>query len=72
MATVQEIDENTLIFTRQLAGAEDLVFGFGSTSQIREGNNVTVTLINSGVIPYDSTRTVKQALDELFASVQGN
>ena len=61
-------EENVLTFTRQLAGAEDLVFGFGSTSQIREGEYVTLSLINADIIPYDSTRTIKQALDELFAN----
>ena len=60
-----------LVFTRQVMGAEDVLFGFGSTAQIREGENTTISLINADTIPYDSTRSVKQALDELFA-LQGN
>ena len=72
MATTTETETAApLVFTRQLMGAEDIMFGFGSTAQIREGENVTLTLINASNIPYDSTRSVKQALDELFAN-QGN
>ena len=67
MATTTE-DTPKLVFARQLAGAEDLIFGFGSTAQIREGENVTITFINADTIPYDATRTIKQALDELFAN----
>lgn len=61
-------EEDQLVFTRQLAGQEDLIFGFGSTSQIREGENTTITFINANSIPYDSSRTVQQAIDELFAA----
>lgn len=67
----EETSTTQLVFTRQIAGAEDLIFGFGSTTQIREGQNVAITLINSGVIPYDNTRSVKQAIDELFANQAG-
>ena len=67
--TPTEVPE--LVFTRQLAGAEDLIFGFGAQAQIRGTDNVTVTLINASTIPYDATRSVKDALDELFAN-QGN
>ena len=66
--TDTETVEETLVFTRQIAGAEDLIFGFGSISQIREGENTTISLINSNTIPYDNTRSVKDALDELFAN----
>ena len=38
-------DEEKLVFTRQIVGAEDLAFGFGSVSQIREGENTTISLI---------------------------
>jgi len=70
MATDTTTEDSTtqLVFTRQVMGAEDLIFGFGSTSQIREGQNIAITLINADVIPYDNTRTIKQALDELFLS----
>ncbi len=65
--TATETDD-TLVFTRQIAGAEDLIFGFGSTAQIREGESVTITLINADTIPYDNTRTIKQVIDELIVS----
>jgi hypothetical protein len=60
-------DEVQLVFVRQKAGEEDLTFGFGSEQQIREGENVIISMINAASIPYDSTRSVKDALDELFA-----
>ena len=69
MAT--DTTDNTLeqlVFTRQVMGAEDLVFGFGSTAQIREGKNTTISLINADTIPYDSTRSIKEVLDELLAN----
>jgi len=68
MADTTETDTEQLVFSRQVAGAEDLVFGFGSMAQIREGENVTITLINSSNIPYDSTRSVKQVIDELLVN----
>ena len=70
MADTTETETGTeqLVFSRQVAGAEDLVFGFGSMAQIREGENVTITLINSSNIPYDSTRSVKQVIDELLVN----
>ena len=58
-----------LVFTRQAMGSEDILFGFGSTAQIREGENVTISLVNADTIPYDSTRSIKQALDEIFAQL---
>ena len=59
--------ENKKIFIKQRAGAEDLLFGLGTTAQVREGENVTVNFINASTIPYDSTRSVKDVLDELLA-----
>jgi hypothetical protein len=69
MADLINIEElqDKLIFIRQKAGAEDLIFGFGSEQQIREGKNVVVSMINADTIPYDSSRSVKDALDEIFA-----
>ena len=62
-------NEVQLVFIRQKAGAEDLTLGFGSEQQIREGENVVVSMINASTIPYDSTRSIKDALDELFTLV---
>ena len=61
--------EEKKIFVKQKAGAEDLLFGLGTTAQVREGETVTINLINADTIPYDSTRSVKQALDEIFATL---
>ena len=60
-------DEEKVIFVKDLGGAEDLMFGFGTTAQLREGENTTITLINASHIPYDDTRSVKDVLDELLA-----
>ena len=60
----EENDE--LLFVKQLGGAEDLMFGFGTTMQFREGEAVTLTKINAATIPYDGTRSVKDVLDELL------
>jgi len=58
-----------LVFTRQLAGEEDLLLGFGIVAQIRGSENVAVTAINASTIPYDSTRSVKDVLDELLSKI---
>lgn len=60
-------EDDKVIFVKQLAGAEDLLFGLGSTSQVREGETVAINFINASTIPYDSTRSVKDVLDELLA-----
>jgi len=62
---ITPVDE-TLVFTRQVAGAEDLIFGFGSSAQIREGESVTISLINADTIPYDTTRSVQQVIEEIL------
>jgi len=61
-------DENgKVIFVKQKAGVEDLMLGFGSVSQVREGDNVTINLINAHSIPYDNTRSVGDVLDFLLS-----
>ena len=59
---------DSVIYVKQLAGAEDLVFGFGNLAQIREGSTVSVTKINAALIPYDNTRSVKDVLDLLVTN----
>jgi len=54
------------VFVRQKAGVEDLLFGLGATSQIREGENTVVNKINSGVIPFTSTKTIEEALTDIY------
>ena len=59
---------DSVIYVKQLAGAEDLVFGFGNIAQIREGSTVSVTKINAALVPYDSIRSVKDILDLLITN----
>ena len=58
------------IFVKDRIGSEDLLFGFDTTQQIRDGEFVTISKINAESIPYrklDGTVvSVKAALDELF------
>ena len=56
-----------LRFTRQLAGVEDLKFGFGSVTQIRNGQVVILSDINADSIPYDAQRSVKAVIDDIIA-----
>jgi len=44
------------------------MFGFGSVSQVREGDNVTVNLINGDIIPLDSNRSISDVIRELLAA----
>lgn len=70
------MDEFTdeFIFVKDRIGAEDLLFGFDTTQQIRDGEFVTISKINAESIPYRKTDgtvvSVKAALDELF-NLQG-
>jgi hypothetical protein len=51
---------------KQLGGVEDLLWGFGSLMQIRNGQAVTITLINADAIPYDNTDSVKAIIDKIL------
>ena len=62
-----EIDLSEVVFTKQLGGVEDLQFGFGSVTQIRNGQTVVISLINSETIPYTSVDTVKSIIDKILA-----
>ena len=64
MATV---DLDDLTFIKQLGGVEDLQFGFGTVMQIRNGQSVTVSLINADTIPYSDADTVKTIIDQILA-----
>lgn len=63
----EEVDLSEVVFIKQLGGVEDLQFGFGSVMQIRNGQSVTISLINAETIPYDSTDTVKSIIDKIVA-----
>ena len=67
-------DIESLVFVKDLIGAEDLMFGDGEVQQIRDGEVVVVSKINAETMPYykESTSewiTVKTALDELYLSI---
>ncbi len=66
---MDNIDEDKkLVFVKQLSGAEDMMFGFGTFMQFRQGEGITISKINASHIPYDTTRTVKDVLDQLLAA----
>lgn len=43
---------------RQLLGVEDLLFGTGTVTQTRAGQEVEITEINAGNLPFDETQTL--------------
>ncbi len=63
---IEETDLSEITFIKQLGGVEDLIFGFGTVMQIRNGNSVTISLINAETIPYDTTDTVKTIIDKIL------
>ena len=67
MADTSTNEDGKVIFVKQVAGAEDLMFGFGSISQVREGENTTINLINAHTIPFDNTRSVGDVLEYLLS-----
>jgi len=60
------VDLTDVVFVKQLGGAEDLQFGFGTVMQIRNGHSVVVSLINADTIPYDTSDTIKTILDKIL------
>ncbi len=67
MGTDTEVDLTQIVFVKQLGGVEDLQFGFGTVTQIRNGQSVIISLINSDTIPYDTTDTVKTIIEKIIA-----
>ena len=65
LSALDTIDD--LVFVRQKAGVEDMMFGIGATSQVRGGENVTINKIDSSIIPFSSSRTVQDCLREIYA-----
>ena len=55
-----------LVFVRQPAGVEDLMFGLGATSQVRGGANITINKIDSSVIPFTANLSIQDALENIF------
>ena len=55
-----------VVFIKQLGGTEDLLFGFGTIVQIRNGQTVTITRINADIIPYNDTESVKSIISKIL------
>ena len=63
----KEVKLADLRFVKQLGGVEDLMWGFGSVTQLRNGQAVTISLINADSIPYDQVDSVKTIIDRIIA-----
>ena len=63
----KEVKLADLRFIKQLGGVEDLMWGFGSVTQLRNGQAVTITNINADSIPYDQADSVKTIIDRIIA-----
>ena len=63
----KEVKLADLRFVKQLGGVEDLMWGFGSVTQLRNGQAVTISLINADNIPYDQVDSVKTIIDRIIA-----
>jgi len=44
-------------------GVEDLTFGMSTATQLRNGKEVTITQINAGNIPYSTTQSISQKME---------
>ena len=62
----RQIKVKELKFMKQLGGVEDLLWGFGSIMQIRNGQAITLTLINADAIPYDNVDSVKAIIEKIL------
>jgi len=67
---MKELNVDEIIFVKNLIGGEDMLFGFGTEQQIRDGEIVVISRINAHSIPYRKVNgdkvTIGDALDELF------
>jgi len=63
MAKIVHIEKNK-------AGVEDLTFGTAVEQQSRNGETVPVTQINAGNMPFDASRSLQEALDESYPTVE--
>jgi hypothetical protein len=61
-----------VVLNRQKAGLEDLTFGVGTETQIRNGQEVIVTKINAANLPFDETRTLLEAIEPFEEAVIPN
>lgn len=56
---------------RQLLGLEDLLFGTGTVTQTRAGQEVEITEINAGNLPFDETQTLLEWAQTVNLEVLG-
>ena len=49
-------------------GVEDLTFGMGTEQQVRQGTVYVITQIHAGFIPYSSTQSITQKVDQIDAT----
>lgn len=56
---------------RQLLGVEDLLFGTGTVTQTRAGQEVEITEINAGNLPFDETQTLLEWAQTVNLEVLG-
>ncbi len=63
--TVVDLDQ--VKFIKQLGGTEDLMWGFGTVTQIRNGQTVIISLINGDMIPYDTNNSITEKIDQIIA-----
>ena len=63
----KEVKLSDLKFVKQLGGVEDLMWGFGSVTQLRNGQAITITNINATHIPYNDTDSVQSIIDKITA-----
>ena len=66
---------NDVVFVVNLAGKEDLMLGYDTQTQVRDGEIVTITSLSAHEIPYrklDGTvTTIGDVMDEFFLAQQG-
>lgn len=55
---------------RQLLGMEDLLIGIGTVAQTRSGQQVVVTKINTGDLPYDGVSTLGEKVNQVTVKAQ--
>ena len=63
---VNDVALSEIKFVKQLGGVEDLMWGLGSVTQIRNGQAVVITNINAGTIPFNQEDSVKSILDKII------
>ena len=68
MADVDNQDDilKNVVFVKQLGGSEDLMFGFGTIVQIRNGRTVVISKINAASIPFSDTESIEAIINKIL------